>query len=454
MELPDPHQIELDGVTLELIKDAEELARQVNEIRPLSGEVLEQIQKRLLGDRVYNSNAIEGNRLTLRETIQVLEAGAVVDVGRKRDAVEALNLEKAIAKVQAMVDDRKQWSNLSTFLDVHATLMEGVDDCAGTLRNASVMIRGAKYQPPGEGQVRPLLDQFFEFLAEATEVAPIVLATWTHWTIARIHPFLDGNGRMARLWQDLVLFGGGYTAAVIPVTDRNEYYGTLTAADAGDFKPMTRLIARCVISGLNLYLHAAREVDELQGWALEIVGETQARLEQQLELEYIRWKRAMEEVRDAFQRCATQITGASDGSVSVRLEPLPIIDQAAWENLRAGERTPRTWFFWLHFRRGETRIQYCFFFGRHPLSPADNTISGLGPAPCLLISEQQGYESAQRLDTLEGVPLSLRELILIDGRLARRRVDDATGNDTYDRDISPLTVAKEFITEVLLRRLR
>ena len=68
MDIPSPSDISLDQVTQELILDATELARQVNERRPLPSEVIDNIQKELLGERVYNSNAIEGNTLTLRET--------------------------------------------------------------------------------------------------------------------------------------------------------------------------------------------------------------------------------------------------------------------------------------------------------------------------------------------------------------------------------------------------
>ena len=104
MDLPSPSEISLDQVTQELIRDATELAHQVNERRPLPHDVIESIQKKLLGERVYNSNAIEGNTLTLRETRSVLQTGGIVDVGRKREATEALNLERAIAEVQEMVE--------------------------------------------------------------------------------------------------------------------------------------------------------------------------------------------------------------------------------------------------------------------------------------------------------------------------------------------------------------
>jgi len=125
MDIPSPSEVSLDQVTQELIKDSTELARQVNEFRPLKPDVVGRIQKELLGERVYNNNAIEGNTLTLRETKSVLQTGGIVDVGRKREATEAMNLGKAIAEVETMVEDQESWADLARFTDLHRTLLTG-----------------------------------------------------------------------------------------------------------------------------------------------------------------------------------------------------------------------------------------------------------------------------------------------------------------------------------------
>ena len=174
MKVPSPRDIALDHVTQELILDATELARLVNEFRPLPPEVIERIQKNLLGERVYSSNAIEGNTLTLRETMSVLQTGGIVDVGRKREATEALNLAKAIAQVQEMVHDSESWTELVRFVAVHRTLLLGVQDhAAGVIRSDRVIITGAKHQPPNPLKLETLLGQFFAQLKEATDVEPI-----------------------------------------------------------------------------------------------------------------------------------------------------------------------------------------------------------------------------------------------------------------------------------------
>jgi Fic family protein len=456
MDIPLPGDVSLDQVTQELISDATELAYQVNERRPLAKEVIENIEKELLGERVYNSNAIEGNTLTLRETKSILQASTIIDVGRKREATEALNLGSAMTEVQEMVGDPASWSDLARFGALHKTLLSGVnEDAAGRIRAERVVITGAKHQPPKPSEIDSLLQQVFGELASesASSVEPILLATWAHWAIARIHPFLDGNGRMARLWQDLILFGNRFTAAVIRHQDRNEYYSALESADDGDFNPLTQLVARSVGRTFQIYINAQVEVDVLKDWATKIVGESKARDDEQRKLEYLRWVSVLDQVRDAFERCAFQLTNASDGTIELHVRSFDVIDQPTWETLRSGSKAAKTWYFWVNARRAAERIQYCFFFGHHFVLPAEPEASRIGPNACLLLSEQVGDGKAVRLSELENCPFTSRELLVVKGKLARKRLDVEQNSLIYEFDVDPLDVAREFVQEVLLNRL-
>ena len=454
MDIPAPQEIVLDGVSKELILDTHEMARQVNKCRPLPPEVLRSIQKELLGDRVYNSNAIEGNTLTLRETKSLLETGTIVDVGRKREAQEAINLGKAIERLQEIIQDPSEWASLEDFTAVHRTLMTDVNDhIAGVIRSDRVVLTGAKYQPPNPLKLDSLLEQFFSKLLGANNVDPLVKATWVHWAIARIHPFGDGNGRMARLWQDLILFGHQLTAAVIRQQDRTEYYKALTSADEGDFNPLTQLVTRSLATTFQIYINAQREVDELKDWAKSIVGETNARLDEQRKLEYMRWVRQMEMLLDSFERCATQVTSASDGTIEIQVNRFDVLDQPTWETLRTGGYASKTWYFWVNFRNSQKRFQYCFFFARHWFSKADHGHESIGPSTCLLVSEQLNDERATRLGEIEGCPITLRELLTVENKIARKRLDLINGGEVYDFSVDPLLVAQEFVQEVLLKRM-
>ena len=257
---------------------------------------------------------------------------------------------------------------------------------------------------------------------------------------------------MARLWQDWVLFRGRLTAAVIRQTDRSRYYATLTSADDGDFNPLAQLIAECVIATLQLYINAFSEADSIQDWARGLVDESDARTEEQRKMEYIRWRLRMEEFKDSIERCAAQITKASAGEIEVQLQPHEIIDQPTWECLRSGEGASKTWYFWLNCRRGRSRSSYCFYFGKHLWSPADQTLGHIPPSVCLLISEQQNHGDPTRLDMIDGCPISPREVLVIDNHLACRRVDTA-GQPTLEHDVESVTLAQSFLQDVVLKRL-
>jgi Fic family protein len=451
MKLPPPNLV-LDKVSNELIQDALRLAQKVNEFRPLSPDLLDKVQKDLLGERVYNSNAIEGSTLTLRETRLVLQTGSGIDVSRRREAQEALNLAKAFEQIQ---DSREAAIDQSNFLDVHRLLFRDVNaQIGGIYRNQGVLISGAKHQPPDSSRVPDLMDEFFDRLksANVTTDSAIQIASWAQWCISRIHPFFDGNGRMARLWQDLVLFQGKLTAAVIRLQERSRYYDCLTAADDGDLNPLVQLVAQSVNMTMQLYINAYNEVDSIKGWAASLVDESDTRSEEQRKLEYTRWKLRMEEVRDAFERCAAQLTNASDGRIDVQVKSFPIIDQATWDSLRSGEGASRTWFFWLNCRRDNRRIGYCFFFGKHLWSPADRSIGAIPPSVCLLISEQDGRDDPVLLDSLDASPISTREILVLDGKLACRVLNNA-GEIQVERDSEAVKAAQAFLQEVLLKRL-
>ena len=453
--LPTPKELCFNPATLDLCRDIAEMAATINNSRPLPEHVLAEVQKRLLEDRVYNSNAIEGNTLSLRETQLILETGSIMDVGRGKEATEVLNLGNAIREIQSFVDDRTRWSDHQTFLSVHRILMETIGDSfAGMVRTDSIIIRGAKHQPP-EPEVLPVMLQWlWKTLRESESCEPIQLATWTHWAIARIHPFLDGNGRMARLWQDLILFGKRYSAAIIRAAHRREYYDALTATDGGHFDRLAQLIGQSVANSLQIYLDACRESDELKGWALQIVGEAHTAVDERRRAEYMRWSRGMLQVQDAFFRCATQITSVSDGAIEVQCRPFDIIEQPTWESLRSGVRASNTWFFWLNLRKGDSRIQYCFFFATHFFHEVDKELAGLEAQTSLLVSEQQGDNSATRLDQIPDIPLRLREIMIINGELLTRCVDPASGEECCENPRNAVAVAQEFIGQAILHRVR
>jgi excisionase family DNA binding protein len=204
---------------------------------------------------VYNSNAIEGNTLTLRETQLILEEGITISNKPLRDVLEARNHPEALKYVEDVAKSGQLKEE--HLLNLHQIIMKGVVEDAGTYRRGEVQITGAKFIPPPSYEVPfKIRELVAEYNRNPDELVPIELAAWTHHQLAHIHPFTDGNGRVARLLSNLILLRYGYPMAVILRVDRKKYLDSLTEADAGDLAPFANFLAANVEQSLDTYLRA------------------------------------------------------------------------------------------------------------------------------------------------------------------------------------------------------
>jgi len=223
-------------------------------LRPLSPESVASLAAAWDVRMVHESNAIEGNSLTLRETELVLSKGVTVSGKPLKDHLEALNLAKAwdhlkaLAKPEAVLTERD-------LLDLHRIILTRVDDdSAGSYRSGAVRIAGATHIPPNPIKVPDLMEQLF---AESAAIAdPVERAAKLHHGIASIHPFTDGNGRTARLAMNFVLLAAGYPPVSIATEQRQAYYQALEAADQGDFPTWQTFIHQQLEHELDHYLTA------------------------------------------------------------------------------------------------------------------------------------------------------------------------------------------------------
>lgn len=232
------------------------LKAKLDSLRPLPVAALRNLHEALVLHWTYNSNAIEGNTLTLMETKVVLEG---ITVGGKllREHFEAINHRDAILYVEDIVRKAEPLSEWQ-IRNLHRLVLKHIDDeNAGTYRKLNVTIAGARHVPPDmllvPGQMSALMHWYD---TEAAAVHPIVRAARLHVEFVKIHPFVDGNGRTARLLLNLELLKAGYPAIVLPVTRRLAYYETLDTAHAeGDLAPFIELVKECVREGFAPYWH-------------------------------------------------------------------------------------------------------------------------------------------------------------------------------------------------------
>lgn len=215
-------------------------------LRPLPAETLRSLQEYYKIGLTYSSNALEGNSLTESETKIVIENGLTVSGKPLRDVYEALGHAQAYDYLQQMVQE----SHLSEaqLLSLHRLFYERIDAAhAGTYRSVPVFLSGSRYPLPQPEEIPRLMQEFIRWFnaAEGT-LHPAEFAALAHQKFVFIHPFVDGNGRVARLLMNFVLLRAGYEIALVPPVRRGEYIAALEEAHT-DTKPFIAFVTGCVI---------------------------------------------------------------------------------------------------------------------------------------------------------------------------------------------------------------
>ena len=235
----------------------DEKKTRLDALRPLPAGVVARLREQLHLEWIYNSNAIEGSTLTLQETRLILESGLTVGGKSLREHFEVINHREAIAYVETLVQDNEPLT-AHHVRQIHALVLKQIDDAnAGRYRQTPVRIAGASHTPPEPWNVPRLMHAWETWLnGTASEEHPVVRAALAHHRLVFIHPFVDGNGRTARLVMNLLLMQAGYPPTVIEHAHRRGYYRALAQADAGNPAPLVNLVGRAVERALTLYLEA------------------------------------------------------------------------------------------------------------------------------------------------------------------------------------------------------
>ncbi len=229
------------------------------QLSPAKAKLIEE-QMRL--EFVYNSNSIEGVTLSIGETELALR-GVTVKGRSIADVLAAQNHPAALALIKDIAFSRHRIAS-SDILAIHKALMSNIMSSAGEYRKGDVQIVGASFTPPPAYMVPGEVDELVQFINEnPDELRPVELAAHAHYYLAWIHPFDDGNGRLARLLMNLLLLRGRYPAAVIKKVDRKKYIDLLDRVSRdGKFEPFLMFIARCAEQSLDLYLNAGKRTPE------------------------------------------------------------------------------------------------------------------------------------------------------------------------------------------------
>ena len=231
--------------------------------RPLPAALVANLDAWYQVELTFSSNAIEGNTLTRQETALVVADGLTVQGKTLVEHLEAHNHARAVTMVRHLA---KTGSSSGLFgeaevLDIHRLLLQGIDDDnAGRYRRVAVRIAGSTVVLPSPAKVSELMGNFVAAVGTpGWEGHPVERAIEAHYRLVTIHPFTDGNGRVARLLMNLVLLHHGYPAAIIDQAERSQYLASLQQAQMGGSRTdFDQLILRAVDRSLDIYLEAAR----------------------------------------------------------------------------------------------------------------------------------------------------------------------------------------------------
>ena len=235
--------------------EIDRLKDRIDSHRPLSKNLAKSLHEKLIVEWTFNSNAIEGNTLTMSETKVVLEG---ITIGGKSmvEHLETINHREAILFIEDLIAAKEgltEW-NLK---NIHALILKEIDnENAGRYRNENVLISGAKHIPPKHFELDYLMQKLVkEYGQEWHILHPVIRATLLHGEFVKIHPFIDGNGRTARLLLNFELMRSGYTPIIIRNDQRASYYDVLDLAHTTmNYGPFVDLVADLVIESQELWL--------------------------------------------------------------------------------------------------------------------------------------------------------------------------------------------------------
>ncbi len=220
--------------------------------RPLTEGEVERLTEEFIIEYTYNSNAIEGNTLTLRETDMVLR-GLTIDRKPLKDHMEAVGHKEAFDFVRDLVKEQMPLSE-SIIKQIHYLVLADKREDRGVYRRVPVKIMGAKHEPVQPYLIQPKMDQLLEDYRNNTDHIISRLA-WFHIEFEGIHPFIDGNGRTGRLLVNLELMKAGYPPIDIKFADRISYYNAFDEYHAKrDLGAMEKLFAGYVNARFDNYL--------------------------------------------------------------------------------------------------------------------------------------------------------------------------------------------------------
>ena len=238
---------------IDLFKEIEVKKAELDSRRPLTQGELERLNEEFLVEYTYNSNAIEGNTLTLRETDMVLR-GITIDKKPMKDHLEAIGHKDAFNYMADLVKEKAPLSE-NVIKQIHTLVLADKPEDRGVYRKVEVNIMGAKHKTANPFQIQEKMEKLIKDFNADKETNIIRKLALFHINFEAIHPFIDGNGRTGRLLVNFELMKNGYPPIDIKYADRKAYYDAFDAYhEKKDLSAMENLFAEYVLERIEKYL--------------------------------------------------------------------------------------------------------------------------------------------------------------------------------------------------------
>lgn len=240
-------------------KRIDELSTELRNMRPLNKAEVKRLRDEFIIENTYNSNAIEGNTLTLRETALILQEGITIAEKPIKEHLEAIGYRDAFDYIITLAQDNCPLTE-KIIKDIHALVLMNDAQNKGVYRSVPVTIIGALHTPPQPYLIQSEMEKLmadYGGLIKANHI--IEAAAKLHLRFESIHPFIDGNGRTGRLILNLELIKAGLLPINIKFTDRRKYYDCFDAYDTNSNSDnMTQLIMQYETEELERYISILR----------------------------------------------------------------------------------------------------------------------------------------------------------------------------------------------------
>ncbi len=233
----------------------------LHSLRPLDKAELQRLRDEFIIETTYNSNAIEGNTLTLRETALILQEGITIAEKPLRDHLDVIGFKDAFYYIIDLASHNTPLTE-SAIKTIHSLVLMSDWENRGKYRNVPVRIVGALHTPPQPYMVQPAIEQLIQqYEAWKQEKHILEAVALLHLEFESIHPFIDGNGRTGRLLLNFELIKNGLLPVDIKFTDRRKYYDCFDAYHAGNKNPekMVSLITEYEKDELERYIEIIKQ---------------------------------------------------------------------------------------------------------------------------------------------------------------------------------------------------